>query len=289
MLSASLAFSSEQLEGDSIVQTVNHELYEFRDFGKLPPSDAVITYLSLRLVVWVRACLVDTLISCDRDRRAKFIPSLFIPRHHQVIKIDYDENRTIAGVSLFNAHGGSGETTTAVRLNSFDDKRIQTTFYAPSPFTEHMADCDRFLHARAEVEQALAALCLQGRVVRRKGWVCICMEAAKWLGEYGIRRTNTCGISVEGRCRTINLNRRILIYLGFLHAEHRQWQSQKHKGVLRGQTRPENPSQLSRTQGSIPQSSKRGKYQRIVQVAPEIGVLLETVNYKVEGQQYVRA
>ncbi|KAI4194374.1 MAG: hypothetical protein LQ350_007813 [Teloschistes chrysophthalmus] len=224
MLSASLAFSSEQLEGDSIVQTVNHELYEFRDFGKLPPSDAVITYLSLRLVVWVRACLVDTLISCDRDRRAKFIPSLFIPRHHQVIKIDYDENRTIAGVSLFNAHGGSGETTTAVRLNSFDDKRIQTTFYAPSPFTEHMADCDRFLHARAEVEQALAALCLQGRVVRRKGW-----------------------------------------------------------------TRPENPSQLSRTQGSIPQSSKRGKYQRIVQVAPEIGVLLETVNYKVEGQQYVRA
>lgn len=137
---ANLAFSSEHLEGVSIVQTAQHERYEFRKFGKLPDGDAFVTHLSSRLVGWARACLVDTFINCGRERRANFIPSLFIPRHHQIIRIDHNGNKTIAGLSVFNVHPGSEETTTLVRLESLDGKRIQITFYSPSPFNEQMTD-----------------------------------------------------------------------------------------------------------------------------------------------------
>ncbi|KAL8661117.1 MAG: hypothetical protein Q9202_005879 [Teloschistes flavicans] len=140
MPSANLAFSSEQVEGVSIVQAAKYERYEFRNSGKLPAGDAFIAHLSSRLVGWAKACLVDSLITCGRDRRTNFIPSLFNPRHHQVIKIDYNENKTIAGLSVSNISGGSEKTTTVARLESFDGKRILVTFYSPSPFTEQMVD-----------------------------------------------------------------------------------------------------------------------------------------------------
>ncbi|KAL8690260.1 MAG: hypothetical protein Q9218_004257, partial [Villophora microphyllina] len=134
--SANLTFSSDQLEGVSITQAANHTRYEFRNYGKLPEGDGFVAHLATRLVGWAKACMTDDSVTRGRDRRKNFIPSLFTPRHNQIITIDYKDDQTIIGLKISTIHRASKETTTSVHLQSNDGRRISITFYAPSRFVK---------------------------------------------------------------------------------------------------------------------------------------------------------